>query len=310
MTDAVAAFRAFNRFHTRFVGALQPDFMGSALGLTAARIVYEIAQEDGVLASALQERLGLDAGYVSRVLRSFEKRGWIVRDRGSDARRRPIRLTAQGIEIFEAIDSRTRSDVAQSLEHLSDNGRTQLVEALGKVQSLLQGKKDAPAWRIRTFQTGDLPLIASRQSILYARDYGWGRPMEVLQSEVTTEFLRNFQEGREQCWVAETGGTADPRMLGAVMLVDVGGGSAKLRLLHVEPEARGLGIGATLVDACLDFARAVGYVRVELWTHTVLASARRIYQAAGFRLTAIETHDRFGSPVQGEIWELSLEPEN
>lgn len=309
MTDAIAALRAFNRFHTRFVGALQPRFMGSPLGLTAARMLYEIAQEEGLLASAIQDRLGLDAGYVSRVLRGFEKEGWIVRARGSDARRRPIRLTAEGRAAFEAIDARTRADLAQDLAHLSPKDRDELVDALAKVQALLEGgDAPAPQWRIRTFLSGDLALIASRQSVLYARDYGWGRPMEVLQGEVTTDFLRAFKPGREQCWVAEgVGGALDGRMLGAVMLVDAGEGSAKLRLLHVEPEARGLGIGGALVDECLGFARTVGYARIELWTHMVLASARRIYEAVGFRRTAVETHDRFGEPVQGETWEYLLD---
>ena len=171
--------------------------------------------------------------------------------------------------------------------------------ALGAVTALLSGQS-AP-WQIRTFRTGDLALIASRQSILY-EPYGWRRPMEILQGEVTTAFLREFKPGREQCWVADCAGT----MAGAVLLVDAGDDVGQLRLLHVEPWARGRGIGQALVAECVGFARAVGYARVRLWTHTILASARRIYEAHGFEIVETAFHNEFGEPVQGETWELDL----
>ncbi|CAN5267030.1 helix-turn-helix domain-containing GNAT family N-acetyltransferase [soil metagenome] len=301
MTDAVAALRAFNRFHTRFSGALQPSYMESGMGLSAARLLYEIAQQDDVLASDLQQRIGIDSGYASRLLRGFEKKGWIARGRGADARRRPIRLTAEGRDAFATLDARTRADTAERIEGLAADARTRLVDALATVRGLLGDRVEEP-WTIRTFRAGDLALIASRQSILYAEGFSWGHALEVLESEVTTAFLRDFKPDREQCWVAERAG----RMLGAVMLVDAGEDCAQLRLLHVEAEARGQGIGAALVDRCVAFAREAGYARIRLWTHTVLASARRIYEAAGFRIVSVDVHDTFGEPVQGEHWEMRL----
>jgi DNA-binding MarR family transcriptional regulator/N-acetylglutamate synthase-like GNAT family acetyltransferase len=299
MDDAIIALRAFTRFYTRSVGALGAHYLDSDLSLTEARLLYEIASRPAALAAELQAELGLDAGYVSRILRRFEGKGWIARGRGTDARRRPISLTAEGRRAFAALDARTKADVAQRIVRLGDGERETLVAALGAVSGLLSGG-EAP-WRIRTFRTGDLATIAARQSILY-EPYGWGRPMEILQGEVTTAFLRDFKPGREQCWVAERAGL----MAGAVMLVDAGEGVGQLRLLHVEPWARGLGIGGALVGECVAFARAAGYQRMRLWTHTILTSARRIYEAEGFRIVETAVHHEFGEPVQGETWELEL----
>jgi DNA-binding MarR family transcriptional regulator/GNAT superfamily N-acetyltransferase len=299
MDDAITALRAFNRFYTRSLGALGAHYLGSDLSLTEARLLYEIATREAPLAAALQAELGLDAGYVSRILRRFEAKGWIARGRGADARRRPISLTEAGRRAFAALDARTRADVAERIGRLGPGERETLVAALGAVTGLLSG--GAAPWRIRTFRTGDLATIAARQSILYA-PYGWGRPMEILQGEVTTAFLRDFEPGREQCWVAERAGM----MAGAVMLVDAGDDVGQLRLLHVEPWARGLGIGGALVAECVGFARAAGYARMRLWTHTILASARRIYEAEGFRIVETAVHHEFGEPVQGETWELAL----
>ena len=299
MDAAVPALRAFNRFYTRFVGALDAHYLDSGLSLAEARLLYEIAHREAPLAAELQAELGLDAGYVSRLLRRFQAKGWIVRSRAADARARPIALTESGRAAFAALDARTRAEVEARLESLGSADRDTLVGALGAVTALLSGQQ-AP-WRIRTFRAGDLALIASRQSVLY-EGYGWGLPMEILQGEVTTAFLRDFKPGREQCWVAEQAGT----MAGAVLLVDAGDAVGQLRLLHVEPWARGRGIGAALVAECIKFAREAGYIKIRLWTHTVLTSARRIYEAQGFRIVATEVHDEFGKPEQGETWELAL----
>jgi len=301
MEDAIVAVRAFNRFYTRSLGALGAHYMDSDLSLTEARLLYEIATREAPLAAELQAELGLDAGYVSRILRRFESRGWLTRGRGQDARRRPIALTEAGRSAFDALDARTRADVAGRIETLAPGDRETLVAALGAATALLSGQS-AP-WRIRTFRTGDLALIASRQSILY-EPYGWRRPMEILQGEVTTAFLREFKPGREQCWVAECAGM----MAGAVLLVDAAENVGQLRLLHVEPWARGRGIGQALVAACVEFARGAGYARMRLWTHTILAGARRIYEAHGFEIVETAVHDEFGEPVQGETWELDFTP--
>jgi len=299
MDEAVVALRAFNRFYTRFAGVLDAQYMESELSLTEARLLYEIANRKAPLAAELQAELGLDAGYVSRILRRFQAKGWIARERGEDARRRPISLTSAGRATFETLDARTRATTAARLEKLGPVDRETMVAAMAAITGLLGGN-GAP-WRIRTFRTGDLALIASRQSILY-EPYSWGLPMEILQGEVTTAFLRDFKPGREQCWVAERAGL----MAGAVMLVDAGNNVGQLRLLHVEPWARGLGIGSALVRECIKFARDVGYAKIKLWTHTVLTSARRIYEAEGFRIVETAMHHEFGKPEQGETWELEL----
>ena len=296
---AIVALRAFNRFTTRFAGALDVHYLDSDLSLTEARLLYEIAQREAPLARELQTELGLDAGYVSRILRRFQAKGWIERGRGEDARRRPISLTAAGRNAFAALDARSRASVAPHVERLGAADRETLVAAMAAVTGLLGGG-DAP-WHIRTFRTGDLALIASRQSILYD-SYGWNPAMEILQGEITTAFLRDFKPGREQCWVAERAGM----MAGAVFVVDAGEDVAQLRLLHVEPWARGLGIGSALVAECVKFARDAGYRKMRLWTHTVLTSARRIYERQGFRIVDTAVHDEFGKPEQGEIWELEL----
>lgn len=301
MDDAVAAVRAFTRFYTRFAGALDAHYMDSDLSLAEARLLYEIAHRAAPLAAELQAELGLDAGYVSRILRRFLGRGWIARGRGEDKRARPISLTAEGRRVFAALDARTRAEVAGRIERLGGGERETLIAALATARALLSGG-EAP-WHVRTFRTGDLATIAARQSILY-EPYGWKRPMEILQGEVTTAFLRDFKPGREQCWVAERAGL----MAGAVLLVDAGGNVGQLRLLHVEPWARGLGIGSALVGECVQFARDAGYARMRLWTHTILESARRIYEAAGFSIVETAVHHEFGEPVQGETWELELKP--
>lgn len=301
MDEAITALRAFNRFYTRFAGALDAHYMDSELSLAEARLLYEIANRPAPLAAELQAELGLDAGYVSRILRRFQAKGWIARGRGEDARRRPISLTPAGRACFAALDERARAEVAARLETLSGGDRDTLVAALAAVTGLLSGA-EAP-WRIRAFRTGDLYAIAARQSVLY-EPYGWKRPMEVLQGEVTTAFLKGFKPGREQCWVAERAGM----MAGAVLLVDAGGNVGQLRLLHVEPWARGLGIGSALVAECVKFAREAGYAKMRLWTHTILASARRIYEAEGFEIVETAMHDEFGEPVQGETWELVFAP--
>lgn len=301
MEQAIEQFRAFNRAHTRFAAVLSPRYMDSEMGVAEARLLYEIARRQPVLASALQEVLGLDAGYVSRAIKRFEDRGWIARERDAqDARQRPIVLLPAGQTAFDALDETTRAHSSRQLESLGPGGGAVLGHHLAAARALIEG--GTGAWTIRTLGPGDMGAIASRQSILYAEHYGWGLPMELLLNDVTTSFLRDFQPGREQCWVAERGG----EMLGSVMLADGGSGVAKLRLLYVEQHARGLGIGDALVRHCVQFARDAGYARLELWTHTILTSARRIYAGQGFVLESSEMHDRFGEPLMGETWALDL----
>jgi DNA-binding MarR family transcriptional regulator/GNAT superfamily N-acetyltransferase len=315
MEDALAAVRAFNRFYTLFVGALDPEFLGTNLSLPEARVLFEIAQgsasESGVtgagqpVATDIQAALDMDAGYVSRVLARFQARGWIIRARvAGDGRRRSIALTPAGRAAFEVLDERQRAKVTAVLVRLSPSQRSDLVASLKTARNLL---RQPAQWNVslRSFRAGDMGLIASRQSLLYRETFGWGRGIEVNIGEVTAAFLKHFKPGREQCWVAEIDGV----MAGSIFLTDDGGGLSRLRLLYVEPFARGLGIGDTLVAACIDFARQVGYDAVWLWTHTILESARRIYAAHGFTITDVHMHEEFGEPVQGENWRLEFAAE-
>lgn len=302
METATARLRRFNRFFTQYVGALDPKFLGTDMSLAEARLLFEIAQRDRPLAAELQSALGMDGGFVSRVLNRFESRGWIERARGTDdARQRPIALTESGRAVAAELDHRQQSVVTASLDRLLPAQRGQLIQALTTVQSLLDPAAER-GFTLRTFRAGDMGLIASRQSILYREEYGWGPEIEVIEGEVTTNFLRHFKPDRENCWVAEVAGV----IAGSVFLTDEGDGLCRLRLLYVEPFARGLGIGRALVAACVDFARAAGYREMTLWTHAILETARRLYAAQGFTITATAMHERFGMPLMGETWTLAL----
>jgi len=302
MQDVIAAIRAFNRFHTRLVGALDAKFLGTDLSLPEARLLFEIAQAEPAFAAELQASLGMDAGFVSRILARFEQRSWIQRGRdGPDARRRPITLTPEGRAAFEDLDARQKGGVIRLLADLDPAQQADLAAALGAARAMLD-----PAGRggftLRPVGPGDLGLIAARQSRFYHDAYGWGRGLEININQATTDFLRHFKPGRDQGWVAQVHGA----LAGSVLLTDEGEGVSRLRLFYVEPMARGLGIGDALVTACIAFARDTGQDAITLWTHTVLETARRLYARHGFRLVDTAWHDTFGVPLQGETWSLPL----
>lgn len=302
MTTAITAIRAFNRFFTQHVGAIDARFLGSDIGLPEARLLFEIAHREPVLAQTLQTTLDLDRGYLSRMIRRFEERGWVARTRlENDARARPIHLTATGRAVFEEIDGRQRDAVAQDLAQLDPVSQHDLTTALTRARLLLAPQSAAP-FTIRPARTGEVSLVAARQSILYAASHGWGHALETLEAETTATFLRRFNPEREGCWIADVEGV----MAGAVFLTDEGPGTARLRLLHVEPFARRRGIGDALVQTCIDFARARHYAELILWTQTALEGARRIYARHGFTHLSSAVHHEFGQPVEGEQWRLAL----
>lgn len=302
METAIESIRSFNRFFTRHVGAIDARFLDTEANLPEARLLFEIAGQEPVQANTLQGELGLDRGYLSRMIARFEERGWITRDRlEADGRSCSIRLTRAGRGAFEQIDQRQRAAVAHDLNRLDPVAQSDLVEALTRARLLLDPDAKV-AFVIRPARVGEVSQVAARQSILYAASHGWGRELETLEAETTAAFLRRFKPGREECWVADLGGT----MAGAVFLTDEGEGLARLRLLHVEPFARRRGIGDALVGQCVRFARERQYERIILWTHTVLEAARRIYARHGFECIATETHHEFGEPVEGETWQLAL----
>ncbi len=298
MDQAIAAIRSFNRFYTRLAGVLDARFLGTDTTLVEARLLFEIAHRDAPVAAELQTALGLDGGYASRLLQRLAARGWLARTRAStDARRRTLRLTPEGHAVLATIDTRQHGRAAGLLASLEAVQRADLVAALGLARILLE-PPPALTIALRPFRTGDLPLIAARQALLYAQENDWGVPLEANVMETASRFLRGFKPGREQCWVAELDGV----LAGSVMLTDEGDGLARLRLLYVEPFARGHGLGTTLVATCLGFAREVGYGAMTLWTHNVLAGARRIYAAQGFVLVESAVHLEFGVPALGETW--------
>lgn len=301
ISSTVTRLRRFNRFFSRAAGLLEPRYQHSPFALAEARVIYEIAQGEPVLAKAIAAELGLDAGYLSRMIARFEREGWVSRERGIDARERPLRLTDKGRSVFAVMNKETRTNMTAMVDLLDESQRRQLGYALASVEELLGGRAHGEMI-IRTFKPGDMGLITARQSVLYTESYGWGIGMEALIGEITSAFLRNFQPSREQCWIAER----DGRMLGSVLLVADSAEVARLRLLYVEAQARGLGIGNMLVEQCIKFAREAGYRELVLWTHSVLTSARKIYAAHGFEITSVETHDEFGKPEQGESWRLVL----
>lgn len=298
----ITAIRRFNRFYTQTIGALDARFLGTEASLPEARLLFEIATREPVTASVLQEALGMDAGYLSRLVTRFETRGWVIRvRRDDDARARDLRLTEAGLAAFAMVDQRQSGAVDDLLATVEGQGRRDLVEALTRARLLLDPSSGGP-FVIRPFRTGEPALIVARQSVLYAESHGWGRELEVIESEVVAAFLRDHDPARSQCWVAEIDGV----MAGAVFVTGEGEGVARLRLLHVEPFARRRGIGDALVGRCVDFAREAGYHRLTLWTHTVLEAARRLYAAHGFQCVETAMHEHFGVPLQGETWRLEL----
>ncbi|AKM07631.1 bifunctional helix-turn-helix transcriptional regulator/GNAT family N-acetyltransferase [Pelagerythrobacter marensis] len=299
--QAVARLRAFNRGFSQFMGLLEPRYMGSEWSPVEARVLYEIANRQPVLARDIATFLRLDPGYLSRLIRRLIDRRHVERGRGEDARERPLVLTEAGKAAFAALDSETAAQTERLVRPLGVDGARRLDVLLAEVGALLFGEGGGE-WQLRPFRVGDMGLITARQAQLYHQTYGWDRGMEALIGEITAAFLRDHQPGREQCWIAER----DERMLGSVFLVEEDADTARLRLLYVEEEARGTGIGRALVRQCSDFAREAGYRRIVLWTHTVLESARRIYAAEGYRIVDRHTHDDFGKPESSESWLLEL----
>jgi DNA-binding MarR family transcriptional regulator/GNAT superfamily N-acetyltransferase len=301
----IARVRRFNRFYTRQVGALDEGHLHSPFSLAEARVLYEIANTESPTAAALGRQLRIDAGYLSRLLRGLERQGLVQRAPSLDDRRQSIlRLTPQGRATFDDLDARARTQVAGLLDPLSDADQLRLLDAMRTIESLIGGRDQQTPYLLRPPRSGDMGWIVHRQAVLYAEEYGWNEEYEALISRIVAEFLERFDPEHERCWIAEK----DGEIVGSVFVVKHPDrqGVAKLRLLYVEPTARGLGIGRRLVSECTRFARQVGYQTLTLWTNSVLSSARRIYEAEGYRLISEEPHHSFGKDLVGQTWELKL----
>jgi len=298
----VDAVRRFNRFYTRRIGALRSGLVGSPYPLPEARLIYELGRRRRCTATELRAELELDAGYLSRMLGSLGRRGLVRAERsGEDARARLLTLTARGREAFALLDRRSRAEVSAMLRSIAVPDRARLVDAMRTVQSLLTGPKSLDVL-LRAHRPGDLGWVVQAHGELYAREYGWGERFEALVAEIVSEFVADFDARRSRCWIAEL----DGGRVGSVFVVPASRRVAQLRLLLVDPRARGRGLGTRLVRESIDFARAQGYARLVLWTQSNLAAARAIYRACGFELRKSEPHAAFGVKLTGEYWEKPL----
>ncbi len=302
--DFVARVRHFNRFYTRQLGLLDRHLLGSPHTLAEARVLYELAISESTTATAIAADLGLDLGYLSRILKAFERRKYITRARGTtDARQFDLRLTPHGRKQFAPLDRAARAQVAGQLKPLTREHCGQLVDSMRVIERLLAlGSSGPRPYVLRALQPGDIGWVTHRQAVLYAEEYGWDISYEALVAEILSGFVKSYDPAAEHAWIAEQ----DGRIVGSVFVVRAAADVAQLRLLYVEPDARGLGIGRRLVDACIAFARAKGFQTLTLWTNDVLASARKIYLAAGFQLTSEEPHHSFGKDLVGQTWQLAL----
>jgi DNA-binding MarR family transcriptional regulator/GNAT superfamily N-acetyltransferase len=300
----IAAVRRFNRFYTRHIGVLREGHLDSPFSLAEVRVMYELAHRDGPTAAELARDLALDSGYLSRLLRSLEQRAIIERTRsGTDARQTHLRLTEDGRAAFAGLDARADDEIAALVARVARDDRTRLTDAMRAIERVLAPTPETNrTFLIRTHQPGDIGWVVYRHGVLYSREYGWDERFEALVAHIVAEFVHNFDARRERCWIAEQ----DGERVGSVFLVRKTDTVAKLRLLLVEPKARGLGIGHRLVEECIRFARYAQYQRITLWTNSVLHAARRIYEQAGFRLVSEEPHAQFGVELVGQTWDLEL----
>jgi DNA-binding MarR family transcriptional regulator/GNAT superfamily N-acetyltransferase len=300
----VGAVRRFSRFYTRRLGLLDEGLLESPFSLTQARVMYELAQQREATATALVAALKIDHGYLSRILRAFEERDLIVRRRDkNDGRQIVLSLTTKGHKAFAALDHRSQRETGNMLTHLDEADQARVVAAMGTIERLVD--RDATRDRhytLRPHRPGDMGWVVERHGTLYAAEYGWSSHIEAITAGIVGDFLKTFDPAREHCWIAEI----DGERVGSAFLVKDSDEVARLRLLIVDPKARGLGLGRDLVRQCIAFARKAGYRKITLWTHGVLTAARAIYQKEGFQLTRQWVHDDFGKPEPSESWELQL----
>ena len=300
----IEAVRRFNRFFTRRIGVLREGLLHTPYSLTEARILFEIARGEEVSASGLSRELGLDPGYLSRILARLERGGLVDRVRSeTDGRRRILSLTSEGEDAFSMLDDRSREEVTEMLEGLSEGDQRRLLEAMQTIEGILEkGFKFSEPFVLRPPEPGDMGWVVQRHGLLYAQEYGWDERFEALVARIVADFVDDYDPARERCWIAEIGG----ERVGCVFLVRVSDTVAKLRLLLVEPRARGLGLGTRLVEECIRFARRTGYKTLTLWTNSVLDAARHIYEKQGFELVEEEGHHSFGQDLVGQNWDLTL----
>jgi DNA-binding MarR family transcriptional regulator/N-acetylglutamate synthase-like GNAT family acetyltransferase len=303
LDEAIETVRGFNRVYTRCIGLLDHEFLGSEFTLSEARVLYELAKQTDFIASVLARVLGIDMGYLSRMLGQFARKRLIKRTRSTaDGRRVLVQLTSKGRRALEALDQAARDQIADLIMPFSEARREDLLAAMRSIRRILAPYESEKPYLVRPVRLDDLRTIIERQGALYSQEYGWDGSYRELVAEILGNFAKSFDPGREAGWVAECQGT----LVGSVFVMWSSGSVAQLRLLYVEPTARGLGIGHRLVQECIEFARAKGYQEIRLWTNDVLVSARRIYEEAGFTLTEEKEQRKFGRDLVSQWWSLSL----
>jgi DNA-binding MarR family transcriptional regulator/GNAT superfamily N-acetyltransferase len=300
----IAAVRAFNRFYTRKLGVLDQQLLKSPFSLSEARVLYELAHRENPAAKEIGIELGLDPGYLSRIIQNFDENGLITRKPlPTDRRQYRLGLTPKGRQAFAKLERSTQDDVAAMLAMLSRGDSQRLIAAMAEIERLLGASHDlAPPAMLRGHRAGDLGWVVQSHGALYASEYGFDSSFEGLVAEIAAKFLASFDASRERCWIAEIDGAP----VGSVFLVRHSDDIAKLRLLLIDPAGRGQGLGKRLVAECVGFARQCGYRKITLWTQSILVAARKIYQDAGFVLVASEPHRSFGQSLIGETWEREL----
>lgn len=309
LLQRIDTVRRFNRFYTRELGVLDEGYLDSPFSLAEGRVLYELAHREKPTATAVRNALGLDAGYLSRILTAFERRGLLQKTASShDKRQSFLELTQKGQQQFSPLEARSNNEVGTMLQRLSETQQRQLIGALHTIEKLLSRPDDEQSQKkecyvLRSHQVGDMGWIVHRQGLLYAQEYGYDEHYEALAAEVVGKFIQHYYPKRERCWIAEKEG----EIVGSVFLVAKSKTIAQLRLLYVEPSARGLGIGARLVNECVRFARQAGYRKIVLWTQSELHAARHLYQQAGFRVVEKRPHHSFNRNLVAEIWELLLQ---
>jgi DNA-binding MarR family transcriptional regulator/GNAT superfamily N-acetyltransferase len=304
LATRVAAMREFNRFYTSRIGVLDEGYLASHYSLTEVRVLYELAHRGSATASELGRDLGIDAGYLSRILRSFARRGVLARTAAKeDARKSILRLTARGKATVAPLEARARDQISLMLDKVPPAEQDRLVASMRTIErGLRPGPRAEPKVVLRPHRPGDMGWVVERHGALYWQEYGWDESFEALVAGIVAKFITQLDPKRERCWIAEV----DGERAGCVFCVKKSRTVAKLRLLLVEPGARGLGVGSRLVDECIEFARAAGYRDLVLWTNDVLVAARRIYERAGFELVESERHTSFGKKLVGQNWRLRL----
>ena len=310
LTKEITVFRRFNRMYTRFIGTLNEGLLNSDYSLAEARVLYELATRETPTAREIADELGVDAGYLSRLLTKFERDGLLKRKTSElDGRYADLALTARGRSAFKKLNALSDDQARAVLEDLAPSARMELIECMRTIEGIVtKVERNRPPFVLRSHRVGDMGWAVYREGLGYAEQYGFDETFEALVARIVDQFVTNFDPSRERCWIAEI----DGQSVGHIFLVKHPDEpeTAKLRLLFVEPSTRGMGLGASLVKECIRFARTAGYKKIVLWTQSILTSAHHLYERAGFRLTKEEAHHSFGKDLVGQTWELDLTRES